>query len=244
MCGPFCFNGWPDPAIPEWAQRARQAAMLAGHLARPRVSRPDCVDYSAARIEVQAFSVSSFHRPTIGRLSPRALLLRMTAAVALYSRPESSEDSNAQRGALTVPKSRRGQDHAALERNEVWLLPLPRLDILVRVGAVADALLAQMDVDAAAQRLGELDERGTRDASVPADAREGPAGPRRSLVMGPMSGSLGTTLRSPTSAEAVFTAARLRGLNRTNHDESRERRGPGLPVTRSRRGPERLSPER
>jgi hypothetical protein len=53
-------------------------------------------------------------------------------------------------------------------------------------------------------------------------------GPRRSLVMGPMSGSLRTTLRSPTSAEAVFTAARLRGLNRTNHDESRERRGPAL----------------
>jgi hypothetical protein len=25
----------------------------------------------------------------------------------------------------------------------------------------------------------------------------------------------------------VFTAARPRGLNRTNHDESRERRGPG-----------------
>jgi hypothetical protein len=42
-----------------------------------------------------------------------------------------------------------------------------------------------------------------------------------------MSGSLRTILRSPTSAEAVFTAARLRGLNRTNHDESRERRGPG-----------------
>src|SRR5512132_2703356 len=32
----------------------------------------------------------------------------------------------------------------------------------------------------------------------------------------------------PTSAEAVSTAARLRGLNRTNHDESRERRGPAL----------------
>jgi hypothetical protein len=27
---------------------------------------------------------------------------------------------------------------------------------------------------------------------------------------------------------AVFTAARPRGLNRTNHDESRERRGPGV----------------
>ena len=52
--------------------------------------------------------------------------------------------------------------------------------------------------------------------------------PRRSLVMEPMSGSLRMTLRSPTSAEAVFTAARLHGLNRTNHDESRERRGPGV----------------
>jgi hypothetical protein len=29
-----------------------------------------------------------------------------------------------------------------------------------------------------------------------------------------------------TGAEAVFTAARPRGLNRTNHDESIERRGP------------------
>jgi hypothetical protein len=52
------------------------------------------------------------------------------------------------------------------------------------------------------------------------------AGPRRSLVIGPMSGSLRTTLRPLTIAEAVFTAARPRGLNRTNHDESRERRGP------------------
>jgi hypothetical protein len=77
-------------------------------------------------------------------------------------------------GALTVPKSRRGQHHAAMERHEVWLLPLPRLDILVRVGAVADALLAQMDVDAAEQCLGELDERATREASAPAGAREGP----------------------------------------------------------------------
>jgi hypothetical protein len=40
-----------------------------------------------------------------------------------------------------------------------------------------------------------------------------------------MSGSLRTTLRPLTIAEAaVFTAARPRGLNRTNHDESRERR--------------------
>jgi hypothetical protein len=45
--------------------------------------------------------------------------------------------------------------------------------------------------------------------------------------MRPMSGSLGTTLRPLTIAEAVFTAARPLGLNRTNHDESRERRGPG-----------------
>ena len=52
--------------------------------------------------------------------------------------------------------------------------------------------------------------------------------PRRSLVIGPMSGSLRTTLRPLTIAEAaVFTAAWPRGLNRTNHDESRERRGPG-----------------
>jgi hypothetical protein len=51
------------------------------------------------------------------------------------------------------------------------------------------------------------------------------AGPRRSLVIGRMSGSLRTTLRPLTIAEAtVFTAARPRGLNRTNHDESRERR--------------------
>jgi hypothetical protein len=56
------------------------------------------------------------------------------------------------------------------------------------------------------------------------------AGPRRSLVVGPMSGSLRTTLRPLTIAEAaVFTAARPRGLNRTNHDKSRERRGPGCP---------------
>jgi len=31
-----------------------------------------------------------------------------------------------------------------------------------------------------------------------------------------------------TGAEAVFTAARPRGLNRTNHDQPRERRGPGV----------------
>ena len=42
------------------------------------------------------------------------------------------------------------------------------------------------------------------------------AGPRRSLVIGPMSGSLRTTLRPLTIAEAaVFTAARPRGLNHT-----------------------------
>jgi conjugative relaxase-like TrwC/TraI family protein len=57
------------------------------------------------------------------------------------------------------------------------------------------------------------------------------AGPRRSLVIGPMSGSLRTTLRPLTIAEAaMFTAVRPRGLNRTNHDESRERRGPA-PLT-------------
>jgi hypothetical protein len=45
---------------------------------------------------------------------------------------------------------------------------------------------------------------------------------------GPLSGSLGTALRPLTIAEAaVFTAARPRGLNRTNHDESKERRDPG-----------------
>jgi hypothetical protein len=64
------------------------------------------------------------------------------------------------------------------------------------------------------------------------------AGPRRSPVIGPMSGSLRTTPRPLTIAEAaVFTAARPRGLNRTNHDESRKRRGPGRdpPPGKSRR---------
>jgi hypothetical protein len=37
------------------------------------------------------------------------------------------------------------------------------------------------------------------------------------------------SIRGLTGAEAVFTAARPRGVNRTNHDESRERRGPDLP---------------
>ena len=43
-----------------------------------------------------------------------------------------------------------------------------------------------------------------------------------------MFGSLLTTRRHLTGAEAMFTAARPRGLNRTNHDESRERGGPGI----------------
>jgi hypothetical protein len=43
-----------------------------------------------------------------------------------------------------------------------------------------------------------------------------------------MSGSLLTTLRSLTGAEAVFAAARSCGLNRTNDDEPRERRSPGI----------------
>jgi hypothetical protein len=57
-------------------------------------------------------------------------------------------------------------------------------------------------------------------------------GLRRSLVVRHMSGSLLTALRTPDRAEAVFTAARQRGLNRTNHDESRERRAPGSGLNR------------
>jgi hypothetical protein len=37
-----------------------------------------------------------------------------------------------------------------------------------------------------------------------------------------------TRIRGLAGAEVVFTAARLRGVNPTNHDESRERRGPAL----------------
>jgi hypothetical protein len=59
-------------------------------------------------------------------------------------------------------------------------------------------------------------------SSAPGDG----AGPWRSLVMRHMFGSLLTIRRPLTGAEAVFTAARPRGLNRTNHDESRERRSP------------------
>jgi hypothetical protein len=53
------------------------------------------------------------------------------------------------------------------------------------------------------------------------------AGPRRSLVMRHMSGSLLTTCGPLAGAEAVFTAAASRRSNGTNRDESRERRGPG-----------------
>jgi DDE superfamily endonuclease len=53
------------------------------------------------------------------------------------------------------------------------------------------------------------------------------AGSRHSLVTRPMSGSLVTTLRPLAGAEPVSTAAPPGRLNRTNHHESRERRGLG-----------------
>jgi hypothetical protein len=62
------------------------------------------------------------------------------------------------------------------------------------------------------------------------------SGPRRSLVMRHMSGSLLTACGPLTGAEAVFTAPRPRGLNRTNHDESRERRSPASGIERGDRG--------
>jgi hypothetical protein len=53
------------------------------------------------------------------------------------------------------------------------------------------------------------------------------SGPRRSLVMRHMSGSLLTTCGRLAGAAAVSTAATSRRPNGTNRDESRERRGPG-----------------
>jgi len=49
---------------------------------------------------------------------------------------------------------------------------------------------------------------------------------RSGLGAADVDGDLG--IRGLAGAEAVFTAVRLRGVNRTNHDESRERRGPAL----------------